>query len=605
MSRNEQVLRAQVKMELKDKRRCAYQPYECSHLNVEGSKYCLKHILQDKNAAFRQCNFFYQSSGKRCHRAAAKKEKKEHGYCSEHSIKAALQVNKKQSANRPPVTAESLLSNLTLYLKQQKKSSSHENAEDQGTIVEPPDPTAFDVTTIFNDRCKEVLDMCSDSESDVEAATNAGVWHDAQADSSDNESIDSEQEDPLKHANVYTSEEITFKARDQLIKLHSHYVEQFDHLHNQMREIKRNYIYNLKREKETCCNIYSQIREHPKEQRLYKKLKRFGNYNKSSGEDAINTRRLHDLRKRMRGVKSYFSRCLFTEDGVKCCQKPIYLAKHCRKHITEDANQALYVACGKVNFDVKCNLALEGLFEDSACKIHKVFPMIRSYSQARTSLGNKLIEKDSESDPDDTLDLPPHFAMPTSDSIKTETMDYSLSSLTKMETLPSLLFEDSAESLSSTLQYSTSEFTETFAEHNSSDLQESNNTANSNVIDDIGLAESEAKIVEETKTSDDIFQFKIQNFNDEPELEQKQEEEETVTNKETQIAENKQEELKISEETLTNSETTESVSEIAENILEAAEIETTNIDVSREDSSNHVGFMEEENKSDEKMEVDG
>lgn len=50
--------------------------------------------------------------------------------------------------------------------------------------------------------CNDVLDMCSESDSDVEASTYASVWHDAQADSSDNESIDSEQEDPLKYVFV-------------------------------------------------------------------------------------------------------------------------------------------------------------------------------------------------------------------------------------------------------------------------------------------------------------------------------------------------------------------------------------------------------------------
>lgn len=40
--------------------------------------------------------------------------------------------------------------------------------------------------------------MCSESESDVEPSTYSSVWQDAQADTSDNESIDSEQEDLLK-----------------------------------------------------------------------------------------------------------------------------------------------------------------------------------------------------------------------------------------------------------------------------------------------------------------------------------------------------------------------------------------------------------------------
>lgn len=55
-----------------------------------------------------------------------------------------------------------------------------------------------DAQRLYNATCHEVLDMCSESESDVEASTYAGVWHNAQADSSDNESIDSDQEDVLK-----------------------------------------------------------------------------------------------------------------------------------------------------------------------------------------------------------------------------------------------------------------------------------------------------------------------------------------------------------------------------------------------------------------------
>lgn len=44
----------------------------------------------------------------------------------------------------------------------------------------------------------EILDMCSESESDVEPTTYGSVWHDAHAESSDDDSVDSEQEDILK-----------------------------------------------------------------------------------------------------------------------------------------------------------------------------------------------------------------------------------------------------------------------------------------------------------------------------------------------------------------------------------------------------------------------
>lgn len=56
-----------------------------------------------------------------------------------------------------------------------------------------------DAQSLYSSTCNDVLDMCSESESDVEASTYSNVWHNAHADSSDNESIDSEQEDVLKY----------------------------------------------------------------------------------------------------------------------------------------------------------------------------------------------------------------------------------------------------------------------------------------------------------------------------------------------------------------------------------------------------------------------
>lgn len=80
MEKNDRtILRAQLELELLNKRQCSYEPYQCSHFAVEGSKYCIKHILNDKTASFKQCNFIYQNNGKRCHFSAPKGDKKEYG----------------------------------------------------------------------------------------------------------------------------------------------------------------------------------------------------------------------------------------------------------------------------------------------------------------------------------------------------------------------------------------------------------------------------------------------------------------------------------------------------------------------------------------------
>lgn len=74
------ALRAQLQVELQNKKQCAYQPFECTQLTLDGYNYCLRHILEDKSAPFKQCAYVFSSNGKRCYLPAPKGEKKEFGY---------------------------------------------------------------------------------------------------------------------------------------------------------------------------------------------------------------------------------------------------------------------------------------------------------------------------------------------------------------------------------------------------------------------------------------------------------------------------------------------------------------------------------------------
>ncbi|KAL1497499.1 hypothetical protein ABEB36_008450 [Hypothenemus hampei] len=396
------VIKTQVEVELLGKRQCSYEPYQCSQFSLDGYKYCIKHILRDKQAPFKQCNFIYQNNGKRCHLAAPKTDKKE--YCNEHAFKETLLRNKQNIKNSPPLTAECLLTNLTHYIKKLRNPSGSYVAiedkthrDDSGIKnIRTLDPFVdIDATSVYNNQCNEVLDMCSESESDVEPSTYSKVWHDVNIDSSDNESYDSEDGDPFKHANVYTAEEVSLLTRDKLVRLQSLYVEQYKYLTYLLKERRRKYLHSLKREKETCCNISNQVRDNPKEQRLYKKLKEYNKYHKVFGGEAILKKRLHSLRVKISEGSSAKSpsyiKCQFSEGGVKCSEKVLPMAKHCRKHIIEDPHQVLFKACGKTNEDIQCNTPIEAIFDDSTCKLHMELPPIRSYNQPRTSQDNKCI----------------------------------------------------------------------------------------------------------------------------------------------------------------------------------------------------------------------
>ncbi|XP_022911864.1 KAT8 regulatory NSL complex subunit 2 isoform X2 [Onthophagus taurus] len=408
------ALRMQLQIELQNKKQCTYKPFECTQLTLDGYNYCLRHILEDKNAPFKQCSYVYTANGKRCYMPALKSDKKDFGnsnYCNEHALKTHLTRVRHGTKHPPPQTAEVLLHSLAHYVRKPRTRTvssstqgSHDNDESLGEEGEVKatrslDPFVDIDAASVNASCSDILDMCSESESDVEPTTFANVWHDGQGDSSDNESIDSENEDPLKHANVYTSEEITLLTKDKLIRLQSLYIDQYRHLQHILKERRRKYLQALKREKETYCNIQNQVRDGIKDQRLYKKLKAYNLYHKKSGTDAILNKKLHDLRMKITEGATpkphSFQKCIFIEGGVKCGEKALPMTRHCRKHILEDPNQVLFRQCGKMLADIECKTPVEAIFDDATCRLHMDIPPIRSYS---------MVRKDSESDYEDPLD---------------------------------------------------------------------------------------------------------------------------------------------------------------------------------------------------------
>ncbi|KAF2902084.1 hypothetical protein ILUMI_04106, partial [Ignelater luminosus] len=93
-----------------------------------------------------------------------------------------------------------------------------------------------------------------------------------------------------------------------------------------------------------------------------------------------------------------YSKCIFTEGGVKCGERALPVTRHCRKHILEDPNQVLFRACSKMGGDIECTTPVEAIFDDATCRLHLDVPPLRSYSQIR---------KDSESDYDESLEQGP------------------------------------------------------------------------------------------------------------------------------------------------------------------------------------------------------
>lgn len=135
------ALRAQLKMELQNLKQCTNSSYECTQLALDGYSFCLRHILQDKNAPYKQCTFIYNANGKRCHLPAAG-EKKEAGYCNEHALKSHLTNSKRTNRFQPPHTAEVLLHSVCHYVNKSRLrtiSSSSAHQDDSRSSLEEND----------------------------------------------------------------------------------------------------------------------------------------------------------------------------------------------------------------------------------------------------------------------------------------------------------------------------------------------------------------------------------------------------------------------------------------------------------------------------------
>ncbi|XP_017008808.2 KAT8 regulatory NSL complex subunit 2 isoform X1 [Drosophila takahashii] len=397
----EQQLREQIHSELAKIKYCANPTYECSLMRIEGYDYCIRHILRDPRSNYRQCSHVY-SNGRKCINAVAKYDNKKEQIlttlCFEHNRQTQLQkthLNVGRIRSRVE-TNETLLHSL----------SSHINVEDikpEITKIEPDDDeidvvsphvTPFVTQDHRNSighvvessrKRRRILDYASDSSSnDEDPPCLRNTAQDIEFYESDYESIDSEDDDPLKHAGVFTRAEAVRIAETKLIKLQGLYREQISHLQYVLKQRRRKYLHDIRRERELYCSIHDQLKETPHERKLYEQLKALNSYHRRQGMEAVLYKKLKEKRARdtLYASKSSNPKCVFTEGGVKCGERTLPCCKHCRKHILEDKRQVLFRACGVERSGVVCQEPVASILEDSSCVLHlTVAPAKRQYIQ--------------------------------------------------------------------------------------------------------------------------------------------------------------------------------------------------------------------------------
>lgn len=57
----------------------------------------------------------------------------------------------------------------------------------------------------------------------------------------------------FRHAEIYTTEQVTKITKEKLMRLRSLYIDQLYRLKHMLREKRRNYLHSLRAERETLC----------------------------------------------------------------------------------------------------------------------------------------------------------------------------------------------------------------------------------------------------------------------------------------------------------------------------------------------------------------
>ncbi|XP_028266684.1 KAT8 regulatory NSL complex subunit 2 isoform X2 [Parambassis ranga] len=336
---------------------CSFTQRPCAQPRLEGLEFCIKHILEDKNSPYKQCSYVSAKNGKRCPNAAPKAERKDGvTFCAEHARRNAMALRAQMRKASSGPSPEVLLSQLSGYNRAETHSLDGGRSE-----------------------ASRILDEDSLSEEEQGPLVLDQTWRgdpDSEADS-----VDSDHEDPLKHAGVYTAEEVALITREKLIRLQSLYIDQFKRLQHLLKEKKRRYLHSRKVEHETLGRSLLTGPEglSMKERENLKKLKALRRYRRRYGVEALLHRQLRERRQAVtEGASQTHTRtvnekCIFV-DGTRCTNPCLPMARHCVSHIFQDSNQVLFKMCPGLK-DVPCDRTVHmGQSDDPRCPLHLTLP---------------------------------------------------------------------------------------------------------------------------------------------------------------------------------------------------------------------------------------
>lgn len=367
---------------------------------LEGYQFCIRHILQDKNAPFKQCSYTHPQNGKRCSNPARKVDKKDerHSLCLWHIKK--LYLKKKQQEimahmkllrdNAAGTSGTSLTTQTssTSTSPRKRQASSQFSPQGQDTLPKllrslehycPNDHSKKrrgdfwtkqedDTTTASDDLRAKIaeaaINMANESDEDplVEKTLKTELID------SDSESIDSDQQDPLGHAGVYTSEEVCLLLSEKMHRLQNLYIEQFKHLKYLLRDKYRKYCIEALSDR-NC--VVSEAPSAADTACLHAMRK----YHRCQGVESLLKSKAKEKRKALAEGKNYTAPkhaiCVFSKDGHKCNLRSLPATNYCFNHVLYDVHQVLFRPCASGNPNDPCLDPVVSFQHKNACILHR------------------------------------------------------------------------------------------------------------------------------------------------------------------------------------------------------------------------------------------
>lgn len=324
---------------------CTYVHRICLQNRLDGFNYCIRHILEDKSAPFRQCSYNHMHSGKRCPNAARRTERRDSTLCPWHLKKLYLKRKQAIAQQIRQRTEEHSKRNDELKkamndLEHYCPNTSHDNRRLAIDWVQLEDQSITASDHLRRKMAESAANMgASYNDEDLSHATLEDVVRSDPLDS-DSESVDSNKEEPLKHAGVYAAEEVSLILRDKMLRLQSLYIEEFKRFQYLLKEKKKKYLTNLKLEKDIngVQPISQAVTENDSsklEKEDYQQLKALWRYHRSHGTEALLRKKSNEKRRESLEGAQYTKPshpiCIFAKSDQVCDMRSLPLSNYCQK----------------------------------------------------------------------------------------------------------------------------------------------------------------------------------------------------------------------------------------------------------------------------------